>query len=158
MSSTEHIVPAAAEPVFVPLGPRPEEDVLLVRPGDRRSYPDDVRVRLDSDALQIIARYPQSRSALLPLLHLVQSEDGYVSPAGIEFCAGHLGLTGAEVAAVATFYTMYRRSPTGTYHVGVCTNALCATMGGDDIFATLCDRLGVDNGETTTDGAITLEH
>ncbi|MGX6512807.1 NADH-quinone oxidoreductase subunit NuoF [Rhodococcus sp. SJ-2] len=158
MSSTEHIVPAAAEPVFVPLGPRPEEDVLLVRPGDRRSYPDDVRVRLDSDALQIIARYPQSRSALLPLLHLVQSEDGYVSPAGIEFCAGHLGLTGAEVAAVATFYTMYRRSPTGTYHVGVCTNALCATMGGDDIYATLCDRLGVDHGGTTSDGAITLEH
>ncbi|MFD6894747.1 NADH-quinone oxidoreductase subunit NuoF [Rhodococcus sp. NPDC060086] len=161
--STEHIVPVVpgptpAEPVFVPLGPRPEEDTLLVRPGDRRSYPGDVRARLDADAVQIIARYPHSRSALLPLLHLVQSEDTYITPAGIEFCAGHLGLTGAEVAAVATFYTMYRRSPTGTYHVGVCTNALCATMGGDDIYATLCDRLGVDSGGTTPDGAITLEH
>lgn len=150
--------PRPAEPVFVPLGPRPEEDTQLVRPGGRRSYPDDVRARLDADAAQIIARYPQSRSALLPLLHLVQSEDSYITPAGIEFCAGQLGLTGAEVAAVSTFYTMYRRSPTGTYHVGVCTNALCATMGGDDIYATLCSRLGVDNGGTTPDGALTIEH
>ncbi|MFI6400100.1 NADH-quinone oxidoreductase subunit NuoF [Rhodococcus coprophilus] len=145
-------------PVFLPLGPRPDEDAALVRPGARRSYPEDVRARLDSDAAEIVGRYPHARSALLPLLHLVQAEDSYITPAGIDFCAGQLGLTGAEVAAVATFYGMYRRKPTGTYHVGVCTNALCAVMGGDEIFETVREHLGVANGETTPDGTVTLEH
>ena len=95
---------------------------------------------------QIIARYPQSRSALLPLLHLVQSEDGYLTPAGIAFCAAQLGLTDAEVTAVATFYSMYRRTPTGDYLVGVCTNTLCAIMGGDAILESLEDHLGVHAG------------
>ena len=67
----------------------------------------------------------------------MQSEDGYLTPAGIEFCAEQLGLTGAEVTAVATFYSMYRRTPTGDYLVGVCTNTLCAVMGGDAILAAL---------------------
>jgi NADH-quinone oxidoreductase subunit E len=107
---------------------------------------------------QIIARYPQKRSALLPMLHLVQSEAGYVSNEGIEACAELLDLTAAEVAAVATFYTMYKRRPVGDYHVGVCTNTLCAVMGGDQIFASLKEHLGVGNDETTEDGKITLEH
>ncbi|MFC4373492.1 NADH-quinone oxidoreductase subunit NuoE [Nocardia halotolerans] len=121
-------------------------------------YPPHVRQRLELDAKEIIARYPHPRSALLPLLHLVQSEDGYVTGTGIDFCADHLGLTGAEVTAVATFYSMYRRTPTGDYHVGVCTNTLCAVLGGDAIFETLQQHLGVRHGETTPDGAITLEH
>ena len=107
---------------------------------------------------QIMARYPQKRSALLPMLHLVQSEDGYVSNEGIEVCAELLDLTAAEVAAVATFYTMYKRRPVGEYHVGVCTNTLCAIMGGDIIFEDLKEHLGVGNDETTPDGKITLEH
>src|SRR5690606_35188959 len=150
--------PAGREPVLVPLGPRPDEDTYLTPPDAPRRYPDDVRARLDADADRIVARYPQPRSALLPLLHLVQAEDGYITPAGIEFCARRLGLTGAEVAAVSTFYTMYRRSPTGRHHVGVCTNALCATMGGDEIFGALREHLDVGHDETTADGAITLEH
>jgi NADH-quinone oxidoreductase subunit E len=113
---------------------------------------------LVADAQAIVARYPQSRSALLPMLHLVQSVEGYVSPAGIEFCAEQLGLTTAEVSAVATFYTMYKRRPVGDYHVGVCTNTLCAIMGGDSIFSTLKEHLGVGHDETTPDGKITLEH
>jgi NADH-quinone oxidoreductase subunit E len=116
------------------------------------------RTRLEADAAEIVARYPQARSALLPLLHLVQSEEGYVSPHGIEFCADLLDLTAAEVAAVATFYTQYKRRPNGEYTVGVCTNTLCAIMGGDQIFATLKDHLGVGHDETTDDGTITLEH
>ena len=68
------------------------------------------------------------------MLHLVQSVQGYVSPEGIALCAEELDLTKAEVGAVATFYTMYRRRPAGTYHVGVCTNTLCAVLGGDAIF------------------------
>jgi len=92
------------------------------------------------------------------MLHLAQSEEGFVSAAGIEFCAEMLDLTTAEVAAVATFYTMYKRRPNGTYSVGVCTNTLCAVMGGDEIFATLKDHLGIGNDETTSDGVVTLEH
>ena len=117
-----------------------------------------VRAGLDPDAAQIIARYPRARSALLPLLHLVQSAEGYVSEDGIAYCAEKLSLSEAEVTAVASFYTMYKRRPVGEYHVGVCTNALCAVMGGDAIFADLREYLGVGNDETTADGKVTLEH
>ena len=111
-----------------------------------------------AEAREIIARYPQRRSALLPMLHLVQSEDGHVNRTGIRFCAETLGLTTAEVTAVATFYTMYRRKPAGTYHVGVCTNTLCAVLGGDAILDGLKDHLGIGHNETTEDGRISLEH
>jgi NADH-quinone oxidoreductase subunit E len=107
---------------------------------------------------ELMGRYPQARSALLPMLHLVQSVQGSVTSEGIEACAGLLGLTTAEVSGVATFYTMYKRRPMGTHHVGVCTNTLCAVMGGDLIFERLKDHLDVGNDETTGDGAITLEH
>ncbi|HMR23009.1 MAG TPA: NADH-quinone oxidoreductase subunit NuoE [Micropruina sp.] len=105
----------------------------------------------------IAARYPQARSALLPMLHLVQSVDGRVSPAGVQACADVLGITTAQVSGVATFYTMYRRRPAGTHHVGVCTTALCAVMGGDQLLDRVCDRLGIHEGETTADGAFSLE-
>ncbi|MFJ6571571.1 NADH-quinone oxidoreductase subunit NuoE [Streptomyces sp. NPDC091292] len=121
-------------------------------------YPADVHARLTADAKEVIARYPDSRSALLPLLHLVQAEEGHVTRTGMKFCADILDLTTAEVTAVVTFYTMYRRKPSGDYQVGVCTNTLCAVMGGDAIFATLQEHLGVGNGETTDDGKVTLEH
>ena len=107
---------------------------------------------------QIAARYPQQRSALLPMLHLVQSVEGRVTPAGIEVCADILELTEAEVSGVATFYTMYKRKPVGEHHVGVCTTALCAVMGGDQIFADLQEHLGIGGDETTEDGKVTLEH
>ena len=111
-----------------------------------------------AEAREIVGRYPQPRSALLPMLHLVQAEEGFVSAEGIALCAEVLGLTKAEVGAVATFYTMYRRRPAGTYHVGVCTNTLCAVLGGDAILATLKDHLGIGHNETTEDGAVSLEH
>ena len=107
---------------------------------------------------EIIARYPKPRSALLPMLHLAQAEEGYVSPEGIAMCAEELGLTKAEVGAVATFYTMYRRRPAGEYHVGVCTNTLCAVLGGDEIMASVKEHLGIGHNETTEDGRISLEH
>jgi NADH-quinone oxidoreductase subunit E len=118
---------------------------------------DSTRARLEADAADIIARYPVPRSALLPMLHLVQSEEGFVSPDGIAFCAEQLGLTTAEVSAVATFYTQYKRHPNGTYTVGVCINTLCAVMGGDEILRTLEEHLGIGHDETTEDGVITLE-
>ena len=113
-------------------------------------------------AQDIIARYPHSRSALLPLLHLVQSVQGHVSQAGMSFCAQLLGLTTAEVSAVVTFYTMYKRKPGGEHLVSVCTNTLCAALGGDEIYARLRKRLGVGHEETAgrpgSKGSITLEH
>ncbi|MBK6872104.1 MAG: NADH-quinone oxidoreductase subunit NuoE [Kineosporiaceae bacterium] len=117
----------------------------------------EARERLVADAQAIIARYPVPRSALLPMLHLVQSEEGFVSSDGIAFCAEQLDLTTAQVAAVATFYSQYKRNPNGTYTVGVCTNTLCAVMGGDAIFDELAEHLGVGHDQTTPDGAITLE-
>jgi NADH-quinone oxidoreductase subunit E len=107
---------------------------------------------------EIAGRYPQARSGLLPMLHLVQSAEGRVTAEGIEACAEILGITAAEVSGVATFYTMYKRRPVGDYHVGVCTNTLCAVMGGDVIFERLKEHLDVGNDETTEDGKITLEH
>ncbi|TXI36613.1 MAG: NADH-quinone oxidoreductase subunit NuoE [Mycobacterium sp.] len=142
--------------VDITLGPRPDE------PGPAflgpEAYPPEVTARLGADAAAIIGRYPHPRSALLPLLHLVQSQDGYLTRAGIRFCADQLGLTDAEVAAVATFYSMYRHTPTGEYLVGVCTNTLCAVLGGDAILQTLESELGVRAGQTTPDGRVTLEH
>ncbi|WP_035798616.1 NADH-quinone oxidoreductase subunit NuoE [Kitasatospora mediocidica] len=123
-----------------------------------KPYPAEVYERLAADARELIGRYPVARSALLPLLHLVQAEEGCVTATGIRFCAEQVELTTAEVTAVATFYTMYRRRPAGTYHVGVCTNTLCAVLGGDQIFEELQQHLGIKNNETTADGEISLEH
>lgn len=116
--------------------------------------------QLHQRAREIIARYPEGRerSALLPLLHLVQSEQGHVSPDGIAFCAEQLGLTRAQVAAVASFYTMYKRRPAGDWLVSVCTNTMCGVLGGDATFAALQEHLGVGHDETTDDGTVTLEH
>jgi NADH-quinone oxidoreductase subunit E len=130
------------------------------RPGNASVFGAELRTA----AAEIITRYPlgQSRSALLPMLHLVQSEQGYVSADGIAFCAEMLELTKAQVAAVATFYTMYKRSPTGEYLVSVCTNTLCGMLGGDEIYRTLSELLGVGMNQTAgtpgTPGSITLEH
>lgn len=127
-------------------------------PAEARLFGDDIIAK----AQQVIARYPRSRSALLPLLHLVQSVEGYVSQRGIEFCAQQLGLATAEVSAVATFYTMYKRRPCGEHLVSVCTNTLCAALGGDDIYRSLREHLGVGHNETAGEpgapGSVTLEH
>ena len=106
----------------------------------------------------LVARYPVKRSALLPLLHLVQYQDGYVSDDGIAECAELLDLTKAEVAAVSTFYTMYKREPMGRHLVSICTNFSCAVRGGKEVFDTVSAHLGVGHNQTTEDSAITLEH
>ena len=110
------------------------------------------------EAREIMSRYPNPRSALLPMLHLVQSVQGYVSPEGVALCSEELGITKAEVGAVATFYTMYKRAPTGRHLVSVCTNTLCSVLGGQRIMDALSADLGVRHNETAADGSITLEH
>ena len=121
---------------------------------DQSSNIDDTTI---AELRELASRYPQARSALIPMLHLVQSVDGRVSPRGIEVCADILGITTAQVSGVATFYTMYKRRPGGKHHVGVCTTALCAVMGGDILMERAKKRLGIDEGQTTPDGQISLE-
>ncbi len=135
----------------------PRSGHLHVSDESKAPYDAATLAQLRADAEKVVARYPQPRSALLPLLHLVQSVDGYVTGRGIEFCAETLELTTAEVSGVATFYSQYKRHPNGKYTVGVCTNTLCAVMGGDAIFDAVSDHLGVGHDETTDDGAVTLE-
>lgn len=106
---------------------------------------------------QIMARYPEPRSALLPMLHLAQSVDGRVTNAAVKICAELLGISEAQVNGVATFYTMYKRREAGVHHVGVCTTSLCAVMGGDVLLEQMKQKLGVDEGETTPDGMFSLE-
>ncbi|MCU0300820.1 MAG: NAD(P)H-dependent oxidoreductase subunit E [Candidatus Nanopelagicales bacterium] len=110
-----------------------------------------------AELAELAGRYPVARSALLPMLHLVQSEEGYVSPEGIAACAETLGLSTAEVAAVSTFYTMYKRRPAGKHHVGVCTNTLCALLGGDAVWEAVRERAGADHDEVSPDGLFDLE-
>jgi NADH-quinone oxidoreductase subunit E len=121
------------------------------------TYEPEIRERLEADAKAIIGRYPRPRSALLPLLHLVQSAEGHVTEDGIEFCAEQLGISPAQVTGVATFYTQYKHAPVGEYHVGVCINTLCAIMGGDQIWNELSEHAGVGHDEATADGKVSLE-
>jgi NADH-quinone oxidoreductase subunit E len=118
------------------------------------AYTDDQLAVMES----IIARYPRKRSAIMPLLHYSQSITGYINNEGIEIISELLELENAEVTAVSTFYTQYKNQPVGEYHVGVCTNTLCAVMGGDAIFAGLKEHLGVENDGVTADGKVSLEH
>ena len=115
--------------------------IQLDRPGDPSVFDEKTR----AEAAAIIARYPagNARSALGPMLHLVQSVQGQVTADGIAFCSEQVGLTKAQVAAFVTFYTMYKRTPTGEYLVSVCTNTLCGMLGGDEIFAALKQDLKI---------------
>ena len=106
----------------------------------------------------IIARYPRKRSAIMPLLHYLQSIEGYVTNEGIELIGKKLELATAEVTAVSTFYTQYKSKPVGEYHVGICTNTLCAVMGGDVIFDAVKEHLGIENNGLTSDGKVSVEH
>jgi NADH-quinone oxidoreductase subunit E len=107
----------------------------------------------------ILARYPdgQARSALLSLLYLAQAEHGFVSGSAMSEIAELLGLTRAEVQAVATFYTMFKREPQGRWLVSVCTQPSCALAGGTALKDRLEGELGIACGETTPDGAVSLE-
>lgn len=110
-----------------------------------------------SQMREIIERYPHARSAVMPLLHLVQSVDDEITPEGMRVIADELGLTTAEVTAVATFYTMYKRRPVGKHHIGVCTNTLCALLGGDAVYDAISERLGAGHDERDADGTFWLE-
>jgi NADH-quinone oxidoreductase subunit E len=108
-------------------------------------------------AREIISRYPQPRSALIPLLHLAQEQDGYVAEDAMEHIAELVGITPAEVLGTCSFYEMFKREPVGRYLVNVCTNISCLLLGGEELLGHLESRLGVRPGSTTPDGLFTLE-
>ena len=112
---------------------------------------------LERAANAIIAKYPNSRSATLPLLFLAQAKDGYLTEDGMRDVAHLLGLTPAEVLASASFYTMFKKKNQGRYLISVCRNISCTHMGSREVVAALRTRLGIEPGETTSDGMFSLE-
>lgn len=109
-------------------------------------------------AEEIMSRYPQKRSAVMPLLYLAMTEDGYLTDEGMEEVAEWVGITPAQVQAVATFYTMYKRRVTGKYLISCCTSISCMLLGGDDVLHAVEDESGVPHGETDAEGLLSVEH
>jgi NADH-quinone oxidoreductase subunit E len=109
-------------------------------------------------ARAIIARYPEKRSAVMPLLYLAMAEEGYLTREGMAEVAEWLGITPAQVQAAATFYTMYKREPVGRYLVSCCTSISCMLVGGDDVLRAVEDESGVPHGETDLEGLVSVEH
>ena len=101
---------------------------------------------------ELVKSSPAPNAVLLPALHLVQEEFGYISPQAIECVADALGLPRARVASVVTFYTLYLQKPVGKYHIQVCTNISCALAGTESLLEYLKSRLKINAGETTPDG------
>jgi NADH-quinone oxidoreductase subunit E len=110
-------------------------------------------------ANEIIARYPagKQKSALLPLLHLLQEQEGWTSPEGMDYVGGLLGIEPIEVYEVASFYTMYHLDPVGKHVIEYCRTGPCCLMGGEEVYAHLKQRLGIEPGQTTTDGLFTIK-
>jgi NADH-quinone oxidoreductase subunit E len=108
-------------------------------------------------AEEIIGRYPRRKSALIPLLHLAQEQDGHVTEDAMEHIAEMVGVTPAEVLGTASFYEMFKREPVGDYLLNVCTNISCMLAGGEELLAHLERRLNIRAGSTTPDGKFTLE-
>ncbi len=108
-------------------------------------------------AIDLIALYPEPRSALIPILHVLQEQDGYLTEEGMVHVAELLGLAAAEVRGTASFYDMFHFEPVGKYLVAVCTNIACMLQGAYRLLEHVEDRLGVAPGGTTEDGMFTLE-
>ncbi len=108
-------------------------------------------------AQEIIARYPRPKSALIPLLHLAQEQDGWLTEDAMEHLAELVGVTPAEVLGTASFYEMFKRRPVGSYVINVCTDIACSLVGGDELLEHAEETLGVRDGGTTDDGLFTLQ-
>jgi NADH-quinone oxidoreductase subunit E len=108
-------------------------------------------------AAEIIGRYPRPKSALIPLLHLAQEQDGWVTDEAMSHIAELVGVTSAEVLGTCSFYEMFKREPVGRYLVNVCTNISCQLLGGEDLLHHAEKTLGVKAGNTTPDGLFTVE-
>jgi NADH-quinone oxidoreductase subunit E len=115
------------------------------------------RIDIRQRAEEVLALYPRPRSAMLPLLHLAQEQDGYLSDEGIAEVAELTSTTPADVRGTAAFYDMFHLEPVGRYVVGVCTNIACLLAGGDELLEHASATLGCSVGGTSNDGMFTLE-
>ena len=111
----------------------------------------------EATAREIISRYPRPKSALIPLLHLAQEQDGYVADDAMEHIADLVGVTPAEVLGTCSFYEMFKLEPVGKYLINVCTNISCQIMGGYELLEHAEETLGIKAGSTTPDGVFTIE-
>ncbi len=116
------------------------------------AFSDSVRRELD----RLLTRYPDKEAVILPALYMAQKEFGYVSDEAIEYIAGLLGVSPAQIEGVATFYTMFNRKPVGKYHVQICRNISCSLLGAEHLIEHVSKKLGIQPGETTPDGKFTL--
>src|SRR5215204_7010522 len=116
-----------------------------------QKYPKEIK--------QILSKYPpeQKRSAVMPLLYLAQREEGYLTKAAMQDVAQLVGITETDVASLVRFYTLYHDKKEGRYRMQVCTDLPCALRGAEEFVEAVCDRLGINVGETTADGFLTLE-
>ncbi len=117
-----------------------------------REFTPELRKRIEA----VLARYPNKRAGLLPVLHLVQSEKGFISAEDERMVAALLGLRPIMVREVVTFYTLFTRKPLGQFHIQVCSNLSCSLAGGERILEHLKAKLGIRVGQTTPDGKFTL--
>lgn len=108
-------------------------------------------------AKEIIARYPRPKSALIPLLHLAQEQDGHLTDDAMAHIGELVGVTSAEVLGTASFYEMFKMEPVGTYMINICTNIACQLLGGEELLEHAESTLGIRPGQTTSDGLFTLE-
>ena len=131
---------------------------LPILAGNERSAMSNWPEATQERARVILGRYPTKRSAVMPLLYLAMAEDGYLTDAGMAEVAGWVGITPAQVLAVASFYTMYKRERTGRYLISCCTSISCMLLGSDEVLHVLEDESGVPHGETDSEGLISVEH
>jgi NADH-quinone oxidoreductase E subunit len=116
------------------------------------SFSPEVEAEIDSH----LAKYPVNRSAILPLMFIVQRERGYLDPPGVAYLANRLNLRITDIWEVATFYSMIYTEPVGKYHIQICKTLSCKIMGEPAITAHVCNKLGIKPGETTPDGKFTV--
>lgn len=128
--------------------------VEIRSPSARRAWSESTRAR----ASEIIERYPEPRSAVMPLLYLAMAEEGYLTDSGMREVSALVGLTPAQVRAVASFYTMYKRERTGRYLISCCTSISCMLLGSDEVLGAIEDESDVTAGETDPEGLISVEH
>jgi NADH-quinone oxidoreductase subunit E len=111
---------------------------------------------VEKEIAEKVSLYPDKRSAILPVLHILQREEGHVTEAGMRYASAVLGLSPVQVYDVATFYTLYALKPIGRYWIQVCKTLSCALVGADNLIRYLETTLGIRAGETTDDGLFTL--
>jgi len=121
-------------------------------PGEIATFSPEVEAEIDRH----LAKYPVIRSAILPLMFIVQRERGYLDPPGVAYLAKRLRLRYTDIWEVATFYSMIHIAPVGRYHIQICKTLSCKIMGAGKIAKHVCDKLGIEPGQTTADGKFTV--